>query len=50
MTPFYYVREIDKIEIALLDVFNNLRVNKYKDEKKTVVDRTVRHPYQRRLC
>lgn len=44
MTPFYYVREIDKIEIALLDVFNNLRVNKYKDEKKTIVDRTVRIP------
>lgn len=44
MTPYYYVREIEKIEIALLDVFNNLRVNKYKDTKRQIFDRTVRIP------
>lgn len=44
MRPFYYVRELEKIEIALLDAFNNLRVNKYRDVKRTIVDRTVRIP------
>ena len=44
MTPYYYVREIEKIMIALMDVFNNLRVKKYKDLKRTDSDRTVAVP------
>ena len=44
MTPYYYVREIEKIMIALMDVFNNLRVKKYKDLSRTDSDRTVAVP------
>lgn len=44
MTPVYYVREIEKIMIALLDVFNNLRVNKYSDLARTVKTKTVAVP------
>ena len=44
MTPYYYVREVEKIMIALMDVFNNLRVKKYKDISRTASDRTVAVP------
>lgn len=44
MTPYYYVREIEKIMIALMDVFNNLRVNKYTDNERKNYDRTVAVP------
>ena len=44
MTPYYYVREIEKIMIALMDVFNNLRVKKYKDMSRKESDRTVAVP------
>lgn len=44
MTPVYYVREIEKIMIALLDVFNNLRVKKYSDISRTVEEKTVAVP------
>jgi len=44
MTPYYYVREIEKIMFALMDVFNNLRVKKYKDISRTESDRTVAVP------
>ena len=44
MTPFYYVREIEKITIALLDVFNNLRVNRYSDEARKNVAKTLAVP------
>lgn len=41
---FYYVRTLEKIEIALYDVFDGIRINKYKNTKRTVVDRTVDVP------
>ena len=44
MTPYYYVREIEKIMIAIMDVFNNLRVKKYKDLNRKDADRTVAVP------
>lgn len=44
MTPYYYVREIEKILIALMDVFNNLRVKRYKDMSRTDSDRTIAVP------
>lgn len=44
MTPHYCVNEIRKILIALLDVFNNLRVNKYTDAARQNYDRTVSIP------
>lgn len=44
MTPYYYVREIEKIMIALMDVFNNLRVKKFKDMARKDSDRTVAVP------
>lgn len=44
MTPYYYVREIEKIMIALLDVFNNLRVNKYTDLSRTTYTKTISVP------
>lgn len=44
MTPHYYVREIEKILIALMDVFNNLRVNKYTDLSRTTYVKTVEVP------
>ena len=44
MTPYYYVREIEKILIALMDVFNNIRVNKYKDMLRKDYDRTIAVP------
>lgn len=44
MLPFYYVRTIEKLEIALLDMFNDLRVNKYTDITRTTYTKTVPVP------
>lgn len=44
MTPYYYVREIEKIMIALMDVFNNMRVKKYTNTSRTESDRTIAVP------
>ncbi len=44
MTPHYYVREIEKIMIAIMDVFNNLRVNRYEDQNRSVESQTVAVP------
>jgi hypothetical protein len=44
MLPFYYVRSLEKVEIALLDMFNNLRVNKYTDITRTNYTKTVKVP------
>lgn len=44
MQRFYYVREHEKILIGLYDMFNNLRVNKYADAARKVVDKTVKVP------
>lgn len=44
MTPVYYVREIEKVMIAIMDVFNNLRVKRYDDQNRTVENRTVAVP------
>ena len=44
MTPYYYVREIEKVMIALMDVFNNLRVNKYTDMTRTTYTQTIAVP------
>ena len=42
MTPFYYVREIEKLLVAIYDMFDNLRVNKYTDMNRTEYADTVR--------
>lgn len=42
MTPFYYVREIEKLLVAIYDMFDNLRVNKYTDMLRTEFSDTVR--------
>lgn len=42
MTPFYYVREIEKLLVAIYDMFDNLRVNKYTDMLRTEFADTVR--------
>lgn len=44
MLEFYYVRTLEKCEIALLDVFNDLRVNKYTDITRTTYTKTVPIP------
>lgn len=44
MTPFYYVREIEKILIAIYDMFDNIRVNKYSDPQRKIVEKTVAVP------
>lgn len=44
MLPFYYVRTLEKVEIALLDMFNDLRVNKYNDITRTTYTKTVPVP------
>lgn len=41
---FYFTNTISKVTIALGDVFNNIRVNKYSDAKRTVIARTVKVP------
>lgn len=44
MVPFYYVRTQEKVEIALLDMFNDLKVNKYTNVERTSYSKTVRVP------
>lgn len=44
MQRYYYVREIEKILIGIYDMFDNLRVNKYADAARKVVDKTVKIP------
>ena len=44
MQRYYYVREVEKILIGLYDMFDNLRVNKYLDPQRKVIDKTVKVP------
>jgi len=44
MTPFYFVRTQEKCEIGLLDMFNNLVVNKYTDLDRKSYTKTIRVP------
>lgn len=44
MRPFYYVRTIEKILIGLIDMFNNMYVNKYDDMNRTTYSRSVKIP------
>ena len=44
MVKFYYVRTQEKCEIALLDMFNNIVVNKYTDLTRTSYTKTLRVP------
>lgn len=44
MRPFYYVRTIEKILIGIIDMFNNMYVNKYNDMSRTTYDRSVQIP------
>lgn len=41
---FYYVRTLEKVQIALLDMFNDLRVNKYKGINRKEIDRSIKIP------
>jgi len=44
MRPFYYVRTQEKVEYALLDMFNNLIVNKYANLSRTDIVKTLHVP------
>jgi len=44
MVPYYYVRTQEKVEIALLDMFNNIKVNKYTDLSRKNYTKTIRVP------
>lgn len=44
MRKYYYVRTVEKILIALIDVFNNMYVNKYSDMSRTSYERSVQIP------
>lgn len=44
MRPFYYVRTIEKILIGVIDMFNNMYVNKYDDMNRTTYSRSVKIP------
>jgi len=44
MRPFYYVRTQEKVEIALLDMFNDIIVNKYTNLSRTDVVKTIHVP------
>lgn len=44
MRPFYYVRTIEKILIGLIDMFNNMYVNKYDDMSRTTYSRSAKIP------
>lgn len=44
MQRYYYVREVEKILIGIYDMFDNLRVNKYADPARKIVDKTVKVP------
>lgn len=44
MRPFYYVRTIEKVHIALADMFNDLVINKYSSLSREEILRTHRVP------
>lgn len=44
MREFYYVRTIQKVHLALIDMFNNIFVNKYSDVNQRQVVKTVKVP------
>lgn len=44
MRPLYFTDTITKVNIALLDVFNDLKVNKYDDITRTTYTKTVPVP------
>ena len=44
MRPFFYVKTIQNVHLALADMFNNIYVNKYTDIDRTNVGRTVKVP------
>ena len=44
MRPFYFVRTQEKVEYALLDMFNNLIVNKYANLSRTDIVKTLHVP------
>ena len=44
MRPFYYVRTQEKVEYALKDMFNDLRVNKYTNLSRTDIVKTLHVP------
>lgn len=44
MRPFYYVRTIEKILIGIIDMFNNMYVNKYDDMSRKTYSRSVQIP------
>ena len=44
MVPFYYTRINLKTEVALLDMFNDIRINKYSDLSSTEIVKTIRVP------
>jgi len=44
MRPFYYVRTIEKILIGLIDMFNNMYVNKYDDMNRVDYSRSAKIP------
>lgn len=41
---FYYIKTIQKVEIALGDMFNNIRVNKYSDVNRTQIIKSLKVP------
>ena len=44
MRPFYYVRTVEKILIGLMDMFNNMYVNKYDDMNRVDYSRSAKIP------
>lgn len=38
---FYYVKLLEKCEIALIDIFNNIKINKYTDITRTTVAKSL---------
>lgn len=44
MRQYYYVREVEKILIAIYDMFDGMRVNKYTDPQRKTIDKTVKVP------
>lgn len=41
---FYYVRTLERVQIALLDMFNDIAVNKYSDINRKNVVKTIKVP------
>ena len=44
MVPYFYVRTLERVHIALADVFNNIYVNKYSNVERNRVVKTVKVP------